>query len=365
MEVCAIFLDLQKAFDSVPHRCLLSLLQQMDVHPILLKWLCSYLTSRVQKVVVNGESSSDIHASSGVPQGSVLGPLLFLLYVNGATNVVFSPGTKLVLYADDMLLFKPINNAEDFMLLQGDMNSLVQWSTSSFLTFNPQKCKFMIVTRKRNLVHSPSLFLNGQAITRVFHYTYLGVTLTSDLPWSKHIHGLCTKAKKMLGLLYRTFYLHTSTSSLLQLYTSLIRPCLEYACEVWNPHILKDVEKLENVQKFALRLCVKQWDLDYTSLLFICDLPTLAARQQYFSLCTMYKIVNNLMDFPSDVFIPRVTSRHSTSNRLYLQPFSRTNSYLFSFVPNTCSDWNKLPLCLKSTESLALFKSSLRDWLHI
>ena len=129
--------------------------------------------------------------------------------------------------------------------------------------------------------------------------------------------------------------------------------------------ILKDVEKLENVQKFALRLCVKQWDLDYTSLLFICDLPTLAARRQYFSLCTMYKIVNNLMDFPSDVFIPRVTSRHSASNHLYLQTFSRTNSYLFSFVPNTCSDWNKLPLCLKSTESLALFKSSLRDWLHI
>ena len=100
--------------------------------------------SRVQKVVVNEESSSDIHVSSGVPQGSVLGPLLFLLYVNGATNVVFSPGTKIVLYADDMLLFKPINDAEDFMLLQDDMNSLVQWSTSSFLTFNPEKCKFMM-----------------------------------------------------------------------------------------------------------------------------------------------------------------------------------------------------------------------------
>ena len=364
-EVCAIFLDLQKAFDSVPHRSLLLALQQLDIHPTLLKWLCSYLTNRVQKVVVNGECSSDTHVLSGVPQGSVLGPLLFLLYVNSITNVVLSPGSEITLYADDILLSRAIKDSEDLVDLQEDMNALSQWSACKHLNFNPDKCKFMIVTRKRNQVHSPILLLNGHAITRVFHYKYLGVTLSSDLSWSKHVHDLCTRAKKMLGLLYRTFYLHSSSTNLLQLYVYLIRPCLEYACVVWNPHLQRDIEKLEKVQKFALRLCVKQWDMDYTSLLSICILPTLTTRRKYFILCTMYKIVNHLIDFPPNVFLPRATSLRSTPSCLYLQPFSHTNSYLFSFVPNTCSQWNKLPFELRSTDTLSSFKSSLREWLNI
>ena len=236
-EVCAIFLDLQKSFDSVPHRSLLLVLQQCDVHPTLLKWICSYLTNRVQKVVVNGECSSVIHVTSGVPQGSVLGPLLFLLYVNSVTNVALSPGSTITFYADHILLSKPFDDAEDLVLLQEDINSLSQWSTYKNLVFNPDKCTFMIVTRKRNQTHSPALILNGHAITRVFHYAYLGVTLSSDLSWSKHIHELCTRAKKMLGLLYRTFYLHMSSTNLLQLYVYFIWPRLEYACVVWNPHL--------------------------------------------------------------------------------------------------------------------------------
>ena len=108
----------------------------------------------------------------------------------------------------------------------------------------------------------------------------------------------------MLGLLYRSFYPNSSASSLLKLYISLIRPLLEYACQVWNPYLTKNIEKLEKVQRFALRLCVKQWDLDYPLLLFISDLPTLAARRKYFSLCSMFKIVNQLMHFPQDVFVP-------------------------------------------------------------
>ena len=138
--------------------------------------------------------------------------------------MALSPGSTITLYADDILLSKPFD-AEDLVLLQEDINSLSQWSTYKNLVFNPDKCKFMIVTRKRNQTHSPALILNG-------HYTYLGVTLSSDLSWSKHIHELCTRAKKMLGLLYRTFYLYTSSTNLLQLYVYLIRPRLEYACVV-------------------------------------------------------------------------------------------------------------------------------------
>jgi hypothetical protein len=362
-EICAVFLDLQKAFDSVPHRNLLFVLQQMDVHPTLLKWTCSYLTSRVQRVVVNGATSSEVHAVSGVPQGSVLGPLFFLIYINSASDLGFSPGTHITLYADDILLSKPVICHEDFIGLQTDINSLFQWSTGRRLTFNQEKCKFMLVTRRRNPGDPPVLALGEHAIAQVFQFKYLGVTVTSDLSWGKHIHILCTRAKRMLGLLYRTFYLNTSATSLLQLYISLIRPCLEYACQVWNPHLVKDVEKLEKVQKFALRLCVKQWDLDYSSLLFVCNVPTLATWRKYFNLCTMYKIINQQMFYPPDVFVPRVTPFLPSSTLLYCQPFCRSNSHLYSFVPKTYSDWNLLPLSIRSSDTLSSFKSSLKEWL--
>ena len=132
---------------------------------------------------------------------------------------------------------------------------------------------------------------------------------------------------------------------------------------VWNMHvwfgILIYIETSRSLKEFrncALRLCVKQWDVDYTSLLFSCNLPALATRRNYFILSTMYKIVNHLMDFPTNIFIPRAASLHSTSSCLYLQPFSHTNSYLFSFVPNACSQWNKLPSDLRSSDCLSLFK---------
>ena len=121
----------------------------MDVHPTLLKWSCSYLTSQVQRVVVNGATSSEVHVTSGVPQGSVLGPLFFLMYINGASDLVFSPGTHITIYADDILLSKPVVCDDDFLGLQTDLNSFFQWSVSRCLTFNPEKCKLMVVSTRR------------------------------------------------------------------------------------------------------------------------------------------------------------------------------------------------------------------------
>ena len=114
-EVCAVFLDLQKAFDSVPHRDLLHVVQNTGLHPILVKWLCSYLIHRSQTVVVDGTASPDVHAASGVPQGSVLGPLLFLLYINSVTYLQLSTGSNLILYADDILLHKTIKTSSDYI----------------------------------------------------------------------------------------------------------------------------------------------------------------------------------------------------------------------------------------------------------
>ena len=273
--------------------------------------------------------------------------------------------SKITLYADDILLFKPIRKKEDYKDIQQDIDTLYTWSASSRLIFNSEKCKYMLITRKRsNSLTPPPLSLGPSIIERTYSYKYLGVTISSNLSWSEHIHAICTKAKRLLGFLYRHFYSNANTSSLLKLYISLIRPHLEYACQVWHPHLLTDINKLESVQKFALRLCVKRWDLGYDVLLSMCDLPILATRRKYFDLCIMYKIINHQIYFPPHVFVPRITPSHSASDLLFNQPFSRTNSFLFSFVPLTYCMWNSLPMSVRSADSFSLFKSLLIDWLY-
>ena len=137
-EICAIFFDIKKVFDTVPHRALLVKLKQLNLHPILTRWICSYLMGRWQKVVVEGETSEPIYVVSGVPQGSVLGPLLFIIYIDSINDTVDSKTSQ---YADDMILTKPIRSTADFAELQADIDSLNTWVTDNHLTFNSSKCK--------------------------------------------------------------------------------------------------------------------------------------------------------------------------------------------------------------------------------
>ena len=147
-EVCSVFFDLRKAFDSVPHRELVEKLRKLCIDPSLLIWIKNYLTGRHQKVVVGGEESSTTPVTSGVPQGSILGPLLFLIYIDDVTGVPLSEGTKLVLYADDMLLYRTIDHPEDYASLQEDINSVNTWVQDNYLNFNVAKCKYMLLSRK-------------------------------------------------------------------------------------------------------------------------------------------------------------------------------------------------------------------------
>ena len=176
-EVCAVFFDLKKAFDSVPHRALLDKLHEINLHPALIKWICSYLAKRTQQVVVNGETSGPTCVVSGVPQGSVLGPLLFIIFIDGVNSVSLSACSHLSLYADDMLLYKLINSASDYDLLQEDIDALAAWVSAHFLSFNPSKCKYMLVSRKVTQSDPPALLLGSTAIERVDSFKYLGVTL--------------------------------------------------------------------------------------------------------------------------------------------------------------------------------------------
>ena len=209
---------------------------------------------------------------------------------------------------------------------------------------------------------APDLKLDVSSLEQVHSYKYLGLNLTPNLSWSDDIHFNSTKAKKLVGLLYRRFYRNTDSQSLLQLYLALVRPHTKYASQVWNPHMQKDIDQLERVQTFTLRMYDKQWDVDYTDLLTHFNLPSLANRRCYLSLSTMYKIVHNLVYFSQGTFVPRVTTLRSSSPSLYHQ-LAHTNAYFHSFVPSSCSAWNNLPTSLTQATSIASFKTSYRNLL--
>ena len=165
------------------------------------------------------------------------------------------------------------------MALQSDIDALSNWTTRNFMTFNTTKCKFMLISRKRShYVSTTPLSLNGCILEKVPSFKYLGIMISSDLSWSEHIQRACGKARKIIGLLYRRYYHHADSRTLLQLYVSLVRPHVEYAAPVWDPHLAQDINMLENVQKFDLRVCSKQWDTGYSELLNMCNLSTLENR---------------------------------------------------------------------------------------
>ena len=164
-------------------------------------WLCSYLSARHQFVLVNGKHSKSTLIRSGVPQGSVFGPLLFLLYINDITKLHHSDHSRLTLYADDILLYKPITQNKSQVEIQQDINRLFQWSQENMLSFNITKCKCMLLTKKHN-TSLATIFLNNQPLGYVCHYKYLGVILASNLSWSNHIQEICKKTRRVLGMIY-------------------------------------------------------------------------------------------------------------------------------------------------------------------
>ena len=307
-EIIAIFYDLRKAFDSVPHAPLLQKLSSTGLHQHILMWIQSYLTHRSQRVVVGGKSSPLLPVLSGVPQGSVLGPLLFLIYINDVASLHYTPGTDLNIFADDMLLYRCIDSQEDVQYLQEDSDTTCHWVRNNHLALNPSKCKYMIVSRKRKQASTPTILLEGTPLERADTFKYLGVILSSDLSWTPQVESVCTKAKKLLGLLYRRFHNNTGTNTLLKLYTTLVRPHLEYAAPVWDPSTANNINNLEDTQKFALRICTRKWNMGYQDLLELTNCPTLRNRRLYLKMCTLYKIVHNLIYFPSSVVLPKHNS---------------------------------------------------------
>ena len=242
----AILLDFSKAFDSVPHRRLLLKLDYYGIRGNLLLWIKAFLSNRSQFVSINGTQSSPKPVLSGVPQGSILGPVLFLLYVNDITNYI---NAKLRLFADDCTLYSEIQSSQDCLSLQNDLDQLSSWSKSWQLNFNVKKCYHLGITCKK----FPTLFqytLNGLHISKVNSTRYLGVTISSNLSWNTHVDNICKNADSTLGLLCRVLggCSHKVND---MAYRTLVRPKLEYASSVWNPYRQHNISEIESVQRRA------------------------------------------------------------------------------------------------------------------
>ena len=162
----------------------------------------------------------------------------------------------------------------------------------------------MVISKhKSRAIPCQTMMLYNKPMDRVSSYKYLGVTICNDLAWSIH-NKIASKTRQLIGMLYRHFYKWSSSNALLQLYLSLIRPHLEYATQIWSPHLLKDIHKLEAVQKFALKVCLKRWDSSYSELLVLSGIPKLAYRRKLLCLAYFYKAVNGHVTLPDGSLSP-------------------------------------------------------------
>ena len=284
-----IYLDFAKAFDTVDHSALLAKFRLYGVKGQLFRWFKDYLTERTQRVVLENVASHWSPVTSGVPQGSILGPLLFTLFINDLPDEA-AYGVKVALYADDAKLYRNVTSAEHCDLIQDTLSNMHFWSQRNNIRFNKSKCKVLTVTRKK----TPIVFdytLDGTALTRASEEKDLGVIITSTLSWDSHIHTITAKANKLLGLLKRTCPLLSSVSVRRSLYLSLVKSQLCYATQVWSPAYVTLNAKVEQVQRRASRwiLRTRKDESSYKERLILLDLLPLSLDRELKDLIFVYK----------------------------------------------------------------------------
>ncbi len=365
-DVKFVFLDFSKAFDRVWHKGLLFKLEKMGVEGNLLKLLGNYLSYRQQRVVLNGQHSSLININAGVPQGSILGPLLFLVYINDLPDSI---KCNINLFADDSTLWEVITDAtESVTKLNSDLIRIQQWSDQWHMTLNPHKTEMLTFSSKVQKVHSSPLVLKNTIITEVGTHKHLGMTLSSNMSWKPHITNITVSAGKKINIMRKMSY-RLNRPILMRLYTSYIRPVLEYGSVLFDDFSVETMDMLDSIQHHAALTCTGAFATT-SKLLMLKEVgwQALSDRRKSSKLLYLYKITHGLVPtYLSEILTQlkrpyeRETIRYNMRNAVHIRvPFSRTERYKKSFFLSTIILWNKLSEDVINSGSAFTFKNKLR-----
>ena len=356
-EIDIIYLDFSKAFDSVPHVRLIDKLKAYGVNGNILDWIRNFLTDRKQRVRVGSDYSDFLNVTSGIPQGSILGPLLFIVFINDLPDVLLS---ACKVFADDTKVY---NSQENHDILQNDLLSLIKWQDAWQLKFNISKCSVLHIGKKNNknkyyMNDSPDSLLKETTAEKD-----VGVTFTADMVFDQHISNVIKKAGQMTGLIRRSFT-YLDKTMLKTLIKTIIRPQLEYANVIWSPMYKRQSIAIEKVQRRATKLLKDIRDLPYIERLEALDIPSLKYRRVRADLIQTYKIIHGLDNIDKDEFFKQNDMYTRNSDLKLYKHYCRSSLRKHFFSNRVIDLWNDLPSSAKFAENINLFKNSIDDHLY-
>ena len=358
LEVRSVFLDISKAFGKVWHKGLLYKIKCMGISGEIYKLLGNYLSGRFQRLVLNGQTSSWRPILAGVPQGSVLGPLLFLIYINDLPNELKSNAK---LFADDTSLFTIVKDeSESANVLNNDLLLISKWAFNWKMLFNPDPNKpaqEVLFSKKKKAESHPTISLNNIQVQRSSYQKHLGLILDEKLNFKQHIDSAISKIKG-IAVIKKLRY-NLPRKSLITIYKAFLRLLIDYRDIIYDqPQNESFCEKLESVQyKFALALTGAIQGSSREKVYQELGLESLKSRRWYKPLCCMFKIMNEKAPNYLTNRIPKCNQPVRTRTNHIPTFYCRTDCFKNSFFPSTLSDWFNLDIMIRNSESIAVFKS--------
>ena len=362
-----VFIDLAKAFDTLNHTILLDKLERYGIRGLALEWFTNYLTNRKQYVYFNGVQSEFKNVTFGVPQGSIIGPLLFILYINDLP--LSSKLLKFILFADDTNLFYSAKSIIDLIAtVNAELKHVCTWFTANKLSLNISKTNYVLFGHKSNFCHNSScqVIFNGIILSRVEFTKFLGVYIDQNLDWKQHTSQISLKLSRSLGILNRVKSL-LSIDLLKSLYYTMIHPYFLYCIVVWGGASKLALNKLICLQKRAVRLITRSSFRAHCNMLFV--------RLGILKLTDIYKLQVGIFIFSvKNGLLPLSSSRHVQPARINHRFNLRVR---FDFEHVECRTlvreryvgiigpkmWNVFPDIIKLASSLNGFKKKLKDYL--